>query len=328
MRYVVLIFGLVGAVGSGFIGYQWMDGFNHEKVDMAEIRPLAHTGFFKSEALGKIAEFDRRAKAWPFLLTGAVLGLLGCLLAFERRRFSGSALLLCAALGPVVFNPPVAIFTFGLVLAGLLALFIRPLSATVGPANKELKCTHCAALTLLPASPYAEPPEPAEETNRPDPSLAMASAAEKTSGQEPPATAKPLLATSGSEEPNPKPYVSKKTQEAGLPEKAIQPGPGEKSKSPPASSESVSEEANSRGRNSEKCTSSRKGFDLLGLGVAAIVVAYLCAFGASYYGLIGYHPDEIPAPNPSPKGGKENPIRGPKGGKDNPAPPKGKSNLP
>src|SRR5580658_8645424 len=103
MRYVVLFFGLVGVVGSGFLGYLWMDGFNHEKVDMAEVRRLAHTGFFKTEALGKIAEFDRRAKAWPFLFTGAVLGLPGCILAFERRRFSGSALLLCAALGPIVY---------------------------------------------------------------------------------------------------------------------------------------------------------------------------------------------------------------------------------
>jgi len=39
-----------------------------------------------------------------------------------------------------------------------------------------------------------------------------------------------------------------------------------------------------------------------------IVVAYLGAFGAGYYGLIGYRPDAIPAPNPSPEGGKDKPT--------------------
>ncbi len=130
MRYVVLLFGLVGAVVSGYLGYLWMDNFYHQKAITAEMRQHTATGYYKLEALEKIAEFDRQAKAWPFLLTGAVLGLLGSILAFERRRFSGSALLLCAALGPVVYKPLVALFICGLILAGLLALFIRPCSAS------------------------------------------------------------------------------------------------------------------------------------------------------------------------------------------------------
>ncbi len=83
----------------------------------------------------------------------------------------------------------------------------------------------------------------------------------------------------------------------------IQLGPGVEGESLPATSESVSEEPNSSSPNVEKSAPSRNGLKVVwGIGVAVLVVAYLVAFGASYYGLIGYNPDEIPAANPSPEG--------------------------
>lgn len=134
MRYVVLIFAILGVLGSGLFGYKWMDNYQYEK-EKVWVTPEARD------------EYLRRAKAWPFLLAGAALGLFGACLAFVRRRYSGAALLLCAALGPAVFHPGGAIFSktdqsfelgslavspgvlffnFGLLFAGLLAFLIRP----------------------------------------------------------------------------------------------------------------------------------------------------------------------------------------------------------
>lgn len=128
MRYFVLIIGLVGSVGAGILGYVWMEECQELKDEFGpgafHREPPIHEVFYP-----RIAEFDRRAQAWPFLLAGAGVGLVGVILAFDRRRFSGAALLFAGALGVVSFNPLqkyVMIFGLALVLAGLLALFSGP----------------------------------------------------------------------------------------------------------------------------------------------------------------------------------------------------------
>ena len=128
MRYIVLIVGSVGLVGSGILGYVWMEECKELKDEQGPgsyiRRPPVPEVFYH-----KVTEFDRRAQAWPFLFGGAAVALPGAILAFDRRRFSGSALLLAGAVGVVLFNPlqlHVILFGSALALAGLLALFIGP----------------------------------------------------------------------------------------------------------------------------------------------------------------------------------------------------------
>ncbi len=128
MRYVVLILGLVGLVGSGVLGYVWMVDCNDLKDELGPVSHLRRQPA-SDEMREKALEFDRRARAWPFLYGAAAVGLVGAILAFDRRRFSGMALLLAAAAGTFVFHPHqmyVLIFGSALGLAGLLAVFIFP----------------------------------------------------------------------------------------------------------------------------------------------------------------------------------------------------------
>jgi hypothetical protein len=128
MRYIVLVISLGGLVGSGVLGYVFMDNCNELVQDAAINRKAVSTGRASDLTKKELDTFDRRMKSWPFLFAGAGLGLVGALLAYERYRFSGAALLVCAGAGPLILCPFehwVQGFCAGLVVAGLLALFIR-----------------------------------------------------------------------------------------------------------------------------------------------------------------------------------------------------------
>jgi hypothetical protein len=138
MRYVVLIVGLIAVVGSGVLGYVWMDNCKELNYELGPISFLRTSPVVDEERHAKLVDFDRRMKAWPFLYGGAGLGLIGVLLAYERRRCSGAVLLLAAAVGVFTFYPShlyVIVFGSGLVLTAVLALFIGPLSPRPAQAN-------------------------------------------------------------------------------------------------------------------------------------------------------------------------------------------------
>jgi hypothetical protein len=75
-----------------------------------------------AEARAAYHKLGRAVRATRFLYAGAVLGLLGGLLAALGRTGCGAALLLVAAAGPAVLVPFTLVFTSPLVAAGLVAL--------------------------------------------------------------------------------------------------------------------------------------------------------------------------------------------------------------
>lgn len=136
MRIVVLILAVLGAGTSGFLGYRWRDNYRAEKDSMEKNREMLTdpdkariAGLFLGENLEKakanLAEFDKRAKTWPYLFVGCALGIVGAVLAYLRKGLFAAVVLLVGAILPAVLHPATLVFTFPLILAGLLALFIR-----------------------------------------------------------------------------------------------------------------------------------------------------------------------------------------------------------
>ncbi|HEV3258624.1 MAG TPA: hypothetical protein VG013_17240 [Gemmataceae bacterium] len=141
MRIAVLILAILGAAGSGFLGVRWMtdsltnkDQIEADRAQAEKLRPLLNLmGEADPKMKAQLADYDAKyhnaiqaMKAYPFLLAGVGLGVWGGLLGLARRGKSGAALLLVAALGPAVLLPKTLIFTFCLILAGLLCLLVRP----------------------------------------------------------------------------------------------------------------------------------------------------------------------------------------------------------
>jgi hypothetical protein len=127
MRIAVLILAILGSLGSGGVGVLWLWHTARDSQGVELGRMLVEQAGVTDSAMRKeLAEYDRRAKTFGFLLAGFALGLVGGVLAMLGRGKSAAALLLTAVIGPAVLHPVVLIFTFLLAIAGVLALFVRP----------------------------------------------------------------------------------------------------------------------------------------------------------------------------------------------------------
>jgi hypothetical protein len=139
LRVGVFLLALAGTASAGFLGYVWWNGFAGDKdraeAKLHDVRPLlGSVGEFLAERERAQEDYESRAKAYPFLLAGAALGLLGGLFVLTRQDKSGAVLLLLAVAGPAVFVPAVLLVTFPLPLAGAGALFVAFLAFLAGPA--------------------------------------------------------------------------------------------------------------------------------------------------------------------------------------------------
>jgi hypothetical protein len=135
MRVAVLVLGILGGLGAGALGVLWLMNCNKDRdiIELLRSDPNlrdANLGIpgqaFIQTPRDAIREYDRRVRAYPFLLAGLLLGVVGGVLALLGRGKSGAVLLALACLGPAVLNPWSLIFTFLLPVAAGLSLFVRP----------------------------------------------------------------------------------------------------------------------------------------------------------------------------------------------------------
>jgi hypothetical protein len=134
VRIAVLILGILGAFGSGCGGLLLQIGKNASKEKLEFVQVFGQAVAEDKDAdPEKVAEVKAALKAIhflsisiPLLYAGTGIGLVGAFFGFFGRGKSAAALLLVAAFGPALFVPFSLIFTGILIVAGLLALFIRP----------------------------------------------------------------------------------------------------------------------------------------------------------------------------------------------------------
>jgi hypothetical protein len=141
VRILVLAVGSLGALAAGFFGVLALVALSHERPKFEEehrqvekLRQLMGDAVKGSELETEFAKAEaayranlRTIQASYYLMAGLVLGTGGALLGFRGRK-AGAALLLVAGLGPLVLSPRLVMVgvTSGLLLAGLLCLFVVP----------------------------------------------------------------------------------------------------------------------------------------------------------------------------------------------------------
>lgn len=154
MRFVVMLVAILGGLGSAFLGYVWFEDFrtNRDKIDRTWKEAQAAKALVvalapdKAKQIEESSEFKtlkfamRRGVTSPFLLAGLLMGVIGGIVAMERRGFSAALVFLTAAVGPLVVHAGgladivslvrneegfrLLICTSGLYLAALLSLFV------------------------------------------------------------------------------------------------------------------------------------------------------------------------------------------------------------
>jgi hypothetical protein len=139
VRWLALLIGLLGAGGSGFVGFGLKSNMEHEQPSYDSAHKVAERAAkgeqLSPSELGNLGDYNQnlgveydKTVSMKFLFAGAALGLIGAILSFGYRGKSGAALLIAAAIPPTLLNPKPIVFGFmaPLVMAGLIALFVRP----------------------------------------------------------------------------------------------------------------------------------------------------------------------------------------------------------
>jgi hypothetical protein len=142
LRIAVLLLSIIGSAASGIIGALWWVDKNRTVRMIEQTRKDPSLGLTSSLSQYSTPEdmereVNRRANAFPVLLVGAPLCLLGGILAVLGRTNSGGGLLLLAGVSPGTLHPHALVFTWPLILAGLLACLVSLLALLTGAWSEQ-----------------------------------------------------------------------------------------------------------------------------------------------------------------------------------------------
>ncbi len=134
MRIAALIFGLLGTVGSGALGYKWYSDAAKSRAGVELARKINEEVKDPKEA-AKLDRLDRLVRTSYGLMGAAVLGLVGCGLVAARRGVVAGLLFLVGFAVPLVlmWDAGISMFTFGLGVAAPLSFFVRKRTPYVRP---------------------------------------------------------------------------------------------------------------------------------------------------------------------------------------------------
>ena len=110
MRFVVLIFGLLGVAGSGYLGAKWISG--KPKPEEFEAMKALATIINKPELTAQIQEQEARNRTAPVLLGSAVLGLIASIAAFKRKGLLAGLVFFVALALPIALHGDAKLLIF------------------------------------------------------------------------------------------------------------------------------------------------------------------------------------------------------------------------
>lgn len=150
MRYVMLVFALLGVAGSVFLGARWLGDLDKGRDKIAKMQELSdkmgEENFKKlSKAMGSevdMNQYHKLVNASYALIGGAVLALLTSIVTFVRvvPGYIGGVILIACAVAPAIFEPKSLVFSGSLILAGLFAFFVRrPTPVVVRTVDRDYR---------------------------------------------------------------------------------------------------------------------------------------------------------------------------------------------
>jgi hypothetical protein len=116
MRIAGLVLGIIGGLLAGMLGLTWIRDANRMRELVDAARNLGvDTG-----------EVDKLIVAAYILLVVMVVGIVAGVLAFKGKGKVAAPLMILGAIAPALFAPKALVFTFILLLGGLLSFAAKP----------------------------------------------------------------------------------------------------------------------------------------------------------------------------------------------------------
>jgi len=136
MKIAVIILGILGSLAFGGLGSKWVSDYEANKAQIKSLARLASSLGTKSTEMDEaIKGVERTKTAGYIMIVMALLGLAASVLVGKLGKLSGAVLLVGAAI-PAALAPVSLIAGFLLIIAGILALFVKPAPALrVAPAR-------------------------------------------------------------------------------------------------------------------------------------------------------------------------------------------------
>ncbi len=116
MRILGLILGILGGLLAGCLGWKWLDDANHAKA-MLDVARSAGVN---------MAELDKTVMAGRMLIGSALAGIVGGILALMGKGKIAALLMLAGAIVPAIWAPKSLIFSFLLIIGGIVCFFVKP----------------------------------------------------------------------------------------------------------------------------------------------------------------------------------------------------------
>ena len=115
MRIAGLVLGILGGLAAGLLGMKWLSdaSANQATVELAR-------------SMGVASDIDKIVTAAYILLGSAVLGIVGGVMAFKGKGKIAALLMLIGAIAPAILAPQALVFTFILLIGGIISFFAKP----------------------------------------------------------------------------------------------------------------------------------------------------------------------------------------------------------
>jgi hypothetical protein len=134
MKIAVIILGILGSLAFGGLGAKWVSDYQDNKAQIKSLAKLAASlgGGKTTEVDAAIKAVERTKDAGYVMIGVALLALAASILVGKFGKLSGAAILVGTAI-PAAMAPLSLVAGFLLVIAGILALFVK----TAPPAQQR-----------------------------------------------------------------------------------------------------------------------------------------------------------------------------------------------
>ena len=123
MKIAALVLGLIGAILVAGLGAKWVSDFDKNKETIAQLEKFS--GALGGAGHQAMAQLESTRRAGYAMIPLGLLALAASVLVLKRSKPAG-AVMIAAAVIPAVFAPSTLIFSFFLIIAGVLALLAKP----------------------------------------------------------------------------------------------------------------------------------------------------------------------------------------------------------